>query len=213
MAVYDTTVRGCFARGGARRARPVAPRTPAILIGEHRPRTPAGVRTPRPSRKFSCATPAARPRSNPCADRRARHAARELFPAKEGDKMRHRRGQAEAPIFRHAYQEADSPPQRSCPHSMKCSTPQLPVAKCTYKSRRQTCWSAFCRIANAHETDAAVAMLERYSHIRMAAKRDAVKSLELPKAEPRLVSTPMPKGRQSAANVKPLKTVTCRFWW
>ena len=31
------------------------------------------------------------------------------------------------------------------------------------------------------------AMLERYSHIRMAAKRDAVKSLELPKVGPRLV--------------------------
>jgi integrase len=34
------------------------------------------------------------------------------------------------------------------------------------------------------------AMLERYSHIRMAAKRDAVKSLELPKLGPRLVGVP-----------------------
>ena len=31
------------------------------------------------------------------------------------------------------------------------------------------------------------AMLERYSHIRMAAKREAVKSLELPKTGPRLI--------------------------
>jgi integrase len=41
------------------------------------------------------------------------------------------------------------------------------------------------------------AMLERYSHIRMKAKREAVKSLELPKVGPRLVSAPMSKGRQS----------------
>lgn len=34
------------------------------------------------------------------------------------------------------------------------------------------------------------AMLERYSHIRMAAKREAVKSLELPKMGPRLVEVP-----------------------
>jgi len=38
------------------------------------------------------------------------------------------------------------------------------------------------------------AMLERYSHIRMTAKREAVKSLELPKLGPRLVSVPIGKG-------------------
>ena len=53
------------------------------------------------------------------------------------------------------------------------------------------------------------AMLERYSHIRMAAKREAVKSLELPKVGPRLVSTPMSKGRQSKARMKKLKAVNC----
>ncbi len=41
------------------------------------------------------------------------------------------------------------------------------------------------------------AMLERYSHIRMAAKREAVKSLEMPKVGPRLISTATSKGRQS----------------
>jgi hypothetical protein len=41
------------------------------------------------------------------------------------------------------------------------------------------------------------AMLEKYSHIRMAAKRKAVKSSEMPQVGPRLVSTPMTKGRQS----------------
>lgn len=52
------------------------------------------------------------------------------------------------------------------------------------------------------------AMLERYSHIRMAAKREAVRSLELPKVGPRLVSsTPMSKGCQSQAKVKPAKAV------
>lgn len=45
------------------------------------------------------------------------------------------------------------------------------------------------------------AMLERYSHIRMAAKREAVKSLELPKLGPRAVSSgAMSKERQSKAN-------------
>ena len=44
------------------------------------------------------------------------------------------------------------------------------------------------------------AMLERYSHIRMKAKREAVKSLELPKVGPRLVSTPMSRRRQSQTN-------------
>ncbi len=41
------------------------------------------------------------------------------------------------------------------------------------------------------------AMLERYSHIRMAAKREAVKSLELPKVGPQLVLNATSKGRQS----------------
>jgi integrase len=41
------------------------------------------------------------------------------------------------------------------------------------------------------------AMLERYSHIRMKAKREAVRSLELPKVGPRLVSTQMSSRRQS----------------
>jgi hypothetical protein len=52
------------------------------------------------------------------------------------------------------------------------------------------------------------AMLERYSHIRMAAKREAVKSLELPALGPRLVSMPTPKGRQSKGKVKPPKAAT-----
>ena len=52
------------------------------------------------------------------------------------------------------------------------------------------------------------AMLERYSHIRMAAKRDAVKSLELPALGPRLVSPPMSKERQSKVKAKPPKTAT-----
>jgi integrase len=45
------------------------------------------------------------------------------------------------------------------------------------------------------------AMLERYSHIRMAAKRDAVKALELPKRGPRLVEVPKdsPKETQNHA--------------
>ena len=38
------------------------------------------------------------------------------------------------------------------------------------------------------------AMLERYSHIRMKAKREAVKSLELPVVGPRLVPSSMSKG-------------------
>ena len=41
------------------------------------------------------------------------------------------------------------------------------------------------------------AMLERYSHIRMAAKRDAVKSLELPKVGPRLVGVPKDSPKES----------------
>jgi site-specific recombinase XerD len=53
------------------------------------------------------------------------------------------------------------------------------------------------------------AMLERYSHIRMAAKREAVKSLELPKVGPRLVSAPMSKGRQSKVTAEPPKAVNC----
>ena len=50
-------------------------------------------------------------------------------------------------------------------------------------------------------------MLERYSHIRMAAKREAVKSLELPALGPRLISSPMSKERQSKAKVKLPKAV------
>jgi integrase len=53
------------------------------------------------------------------------------------------------------------------------------------------------------------AMLERYSHIRMAAKREAVKSLELPKVGPRLVSAPMSKERQSKVKAKLPKAVNC----
>jgi hypothetical protein len=52
------------------------------------------------------------------------------------------------------------------------------------------------------------AMLERYSHIRMAGEWEAVKSLELPKVGPWLVSTPMSKGRQSQAKVKQVKAAT-----
>jgi integrase len=52
------------------------------------------------------------------------------------------------------------------------------------------------------------AMLERYSHIRMKAKREAVKSLELPALGPRLVSSPMSKGRQSQGKVKSSKAAT-----
>ena len=53
------------------------------------------------------------------------------------------------------------------------------------------------------------AMLERYSHIRMAAKREAVKSLELPKVGPRLVSpNSTSKGRQSGRKQKNLKSVS-----
>jgi hypothetical protein len=52
------------------------------------------------------------------------------------------------------------------------------------------------------------AMLERYSHIRMAAKREAVKSLELPALGPRLVLPPMAKGRQSKAKAQPSKAAT-----
>ena len=49
-------------------------------------------------------------------------------------------------------------------------------------------------------------MPERYSHIRMAAKREAVKSLELPKLAPRLM--PMSKERQSKVKAKPPKAAT-----
>jgi hypothetical protein len=52
------------------------------------------------------------------------------------------------------------------------------------------------------------AMLERYSHIRMKAKREAVKSLELPALGPRLVSAPTAKGLQSKRKVKPAKAAT-----
>lgn len=52
------------------------------------------------------------------------------------------------------------------------------------------------------------AMLERYSHIRMAAKRDAVKSLELPKLGPRLIRSSTSKGRQSERAKGTAKSVT-----
>jgi integrase len=52
------------------------------------------------------------------------------------------------------------------------------------------------------------AMLERYSHIRMAAKREAVKSLQLPKVGPRLISTATSKGRQSEQTSEVSKSVT-----
>jgi integrase len=45
------------------------------------------------------------------------------------------------------------------------------------------------------------AMLERYSHIRLAAKREAVKSLKLPALGPRLVSSLMSTGPRSGRNV------------
>jgi hypothetical protein len=46
------------------------------------------------------------------------------------------------------------------------------------------------------------AMLERYSHIPMAAKREAVKLLELPALGPRLVSLAMSKARQRKAKTR-----------
>jgi integrase len=52
------------------------------------------------------------------------------------------------------------------------------------------------------------AMLERYSHIRMAAKREAVKSLEMPKVGPRLISTATTKGRQSQLTTENLTSVS-----
>ena len=52
------------------------------------------------------------------------------------------------------------------------------------------------------------AMLEGYSHIRMKAKREAVKSLELPALGPRLVAASTAKGLQSKRKVKPPKAVT-----
>jgi integrase len=53
------------------------------------------------------------------------------------------------------------------------------------------------------------AMLERYSHIRMAAKRDAVKALELPKTGPRLVQNSVGVPKESPKvkrNARPRKT-------
>ena len=52
------------------------------------------------------------------------------------------------------------------------------------------------------------AMLERYSHIRMRAKREAVKSLELPKAGPRLVSAKS-KERHDSKGGRRRKAVNC----
>jgi hypothetical protein len=51
-------------------------------------------------------------------------------------------------------------------------------------------------------------MLERYSHIRMKAKREAVKSLKLPALGPRLVSSLMSKERQSKRKTKSPKAAT-----
>jgi hypothetical protein len=48
-------------------------------------------------------------------------------------------------------------------------------------------------------------MLERYSHIRMAAKREAVKSLEMPKVGPRLISTATSKECQSGLSGETVK--------
>ena len=53
------------------------------------------------------------------------------------------------------------------------------------------------------------AMLERYSYIRMKAKREAVKSLELPKVGPRLISsTSMSSRRQSQCISDPAASVS-----
>ncbi len=53
------------------------------------------------------------------------------------------------------------------------------------------------------------AMLERYSHIRMVAKREAVKSLQLPKLGPRLLSpTATSKGRQSEPTIEILQSAS-----
>lgn len=52
------------------------------------------------------------------------------------------------------------------------------------------------------------AMLELYSHIRMAAKREGVKSLELPKVGPRLILSVTSKGRQSEASAAESKSVS-----
>jgi hypothetical protein len=52
------------------------------------------------------------------------------------------------------------------------------------------------------------AMLERYSHIRMAAKREAVKSLELPKVGPRLIFSATSKGRQSEETLEIAESLT-----
>ncbi len=52
------------------------------------------------------------------------------------------------------------------------------------------------------------AMLERYSHIRMAAKREAVKSLEMPKVGPRLISTATSKERQSQTSDENHKSIS-----
>jgi integrase len=54
------------------------------------------------------------------------------------------------------------------------------------------------------------AMLERYSHIRMKAKREAVKSLELPKLGPRLVVSEKPtsKERHDSKSIRKDKRVS-----
>lgn len=52
------------------------------------------------------------------------------------------------------------------------------------------------------------AMLEKYSHIRMAAKREAVKSMQLPALGPRLALKSMSKERQSKPISAPQTAVT-----
>ena len=80
---------------------------------------------------------------------------------------------------------------------------------CRFHDLRHTAATKLAESGASESTTLAImghmsrAMLERYSHIRMAAKREAVKSLELPKVGPRLVSSrPMSKGRQSQGKVE-----------
>jgi hypothetical protein len=54
------------------------------------------------------------------------------------------------------------------------------------------------------------AMLERYSHICMAAKREALKSLELPKVGPRLVA-PM-SGKRAGVRYGPYSFPCSHSW-
>jgi hypothetical protein len=52
------------------------------------------------------------------------------------------------------------------------------------------------------------ATLEQYSHIRMAAKREAVKALGLPTVGRRPILPPMSKERQSKMKARRSKTAT-----